>query len=133
MNGAPACTWWTGSFHAAGELSKTASAGLNEGEDRLTMGCEMLINGKTGRTISFTLSPSVINNHHRMNYPDVRAILVDQDEALRKKYADIVPMLENMAQLQKVLHKSGNAEAPSISNCRNRRCSWMNRNIQWPL
>ena len=40
-----------------------------------------------------------------MNYPDVRAILVDQDEALRKKYADIVPMLENMAQLQKVLHK----------------------------
>ena len=78
---------------------------LNEGEDRLTMGCEMLIDGKTGRTISFTLSPSVINNHHRMNYPDVRAILVDQDEALRKKYADIVPMLENMAQLQKVLHK----------------------------
>lgn len=76
---------------------------LNEGEDRLTMGCEMLIDGKTGRTISFTLSPSVINNHHRMNYPDVRAILVDQDEALRKKYADIVPMLENMAQLQKVL------------------------------
>lgn len=78
---------------------------LNEGEDRLTMGCEMLIDGKTGRTISFTLSPSVINNHHRMNYPDVRAILVDQDEALRKKYADIVPMLESMAQLQKVLHK----------------------------
>lgn len=78
---------------------------LNEGEDRLTMACEMLIDGKTGRTISFTIAPSVINNHHRMNYPDVRAILVDQDEDLREKYADIVPMLENMAQLQKVLHK----------------------------
>lgn len=78
---------------------------LNEGEDRLTMACEMLIDGKTGRTISFTIAPSEINNHHRMNYPDVRAILVDQDEDLREKYADIVPMLENMAQLQKVLHK----------------------------
>lgn len=78
---------------------------LNEGVDRLTMACEMLIDGKTGRTISFTIAPSVINNHHRMNYPDVRAILVDQDEDLREKYADIVPMLENMAQLQKVLHK----------------------------
>ncbi len=78
---------------------------LNEGEDRLTMACEMLIDGKTGRTISFTIAPSVINNHHRMNYPDVWAILVDQDEDLREKYADIVPMLENMAQLQKVLHK----------------------------
>ena len=78
---------------------------LNEGEDRLTMACEMLIDGKTGRIISFTIAPSVINNHHRMNYPDVRAILVDQDEDLREKYADIVPMLENMAQLQQVLHK----------------------------
>ena len=78
---------------------------LNEGEDRLTMACEMLIDGKTGRTISFTIAPSVINNHHRMNYPDVRSILVDQDEALREKYADIVPMLENMADLQKVLNR----------------------------
>lgn len=78
---------------------------LNEGEDRLTMACEMLLDGKTGRTISFTIAPSVINNHHRMNYPDVRAILVDQDEALRKKYVDIVPMLEDMGRLQQVLHK----------------------------
>lgn len=78
---------------------------LNEGEDRLTMSCEMLIDGKSGRIISYDIAPSVINNHHRMNYPDVKAILVDKAPQLRGKYADIVPMLENMAVLQGILKK----------------------------
>ncbi len=78
---------------------------LNEGGDRLTMSCEMLIDGKSGRTISFEIAPSVICSHHRMNYPDVKAILVDKDPLLREKYKDIVPMLEEMAQLQGILKK----------------------------
>lgn len=78
---------------------------LNEGEDRLTMCCEMVINGKTGKVETYTIAPSVIRSAHRMNYPDVKAILVDKDPVLREKYEDIVPMLETMAELSKVLNK----------------------------
>ena len=78
---------------------------LNEGEDRLTMSCEMVINGKTGKVETYTIAPSVIRSAHRMNYPDVKAILVDKDPALREKYEDIVPMLETMAELSQVLNK----------------------------
>ncbi|MCD2435478.1 ribonuclease R [Acidaminococcus sp. NSJ-142] len=78
---------------------------LNEGEDRLTMSCEMLLDGKTGKLLSYEIAPAVINSLHRMNYDDVRDILVEQDPELRKKYQDIVPMLETMAELSKVLKK----------------------------
>jgi ribonuclease R len=78
---------------------------LNEGEDRLTMSCEMLINGKTGKVLSYEIAPAVIRSAHRMNYPDVNAILTDGDKVLRKKYRDIVPMLETMKDLSGVLHK----------------------------
>ena len=81
---------------------------LNEGEDRLTLSCEMLIDGKSGKILSYEIAPAVICSAHRMNYPDVKKILVDRDEALRGKYADIVPMLETMGELCRILKKKRN-------------------------
>jgi ribonuclease R len=78
---------------------------LNEGEDRLTMSCEMLISGKSGKVLSYDIAPAVIRSAHRMNYPDVTSIVQDHDVSLMKQYADIVPMLETMAQLSRILHK----------------------------
>jgi ribonuclease R len=78
---------------------------LNEGEDRLAMSCEMLISGKTGKVLSYEIAPTVIRSAHRMNYPDVRKIIEDNDEALCEKYSDIVPMLHTMADLCRVLKK----------------------------
>lgn len=78
---------------------------LNEGEERLTMSCEMVISGKTGKVLSYDIAPSVIASRHRMNYPDVAKILTDRDTALREKYSDIVPMLETMEELCTILHK----------------------------
>ena len=75
---------------------------LNEGEDRLTMCCEMLIN-PAGKVKSYTVFPGIICSKHRLTYTTVRKILTEQDEELRATYADIVPMLGQMQELCKIL------------------------------
>jgi ribonuclease R len=78
---------------------------LNEGQDRLVMGCEMKIQARDGKVLSYDLFPGVIRSHHRLTYTIVRKIVQDQDQQLRHEYADIVPMLEQMQDLCQVLRK----------------------------
>lgn len=78
---------------------------LNEGEDRLVMGCEMKIQARDGKLLSYDLFPGVIHSHHRLTYTLVRQMVQDRDQQLREKYADIAPMLDCMAELCKVLQK----------------------------
>jgi len=84
---------------------------LNEGQDRLTMSCEMLIDGVTGFVKEYKIRPAIICTDHRMTYTSVRKILVDDDLEEKNKYADIVPMLHSMEELCHVLngkrHKRG--------------------------
>lgn len=75
---------------------------LNAGEDRLAMSCEMLIDRK-GRVKAYEIFPSVIRVLYRLNYREVREILVNKDSDLMGKYAEVVPMLEEMEQLCKLL------------------------------
>lgn len=75
---------------------------LNPQVDRLTIGCEMEINS-SGEVVQHDIFPSVINTTERMTYTDVNKILVDKDEALRDKYAPLVPMFENMEKLAAIL------------------------------
>ena len=75
---------------------------LNAGEDRLCMSCEMLI-GQDGQVKTYDIFTGVINVLHRMTYDDVREILVNNDEALKIKYQDIVPMLREMEELCNIL------------------------------
>lgn len=77
---------------------------LNVGEDRLTLGCEMEIN-QSGEVVKYEIMESVINTSARMTYDDVNKILVDQDEELRDKYQEFVPMFEAMEELAEILRQ----------------------------
>ncbi len=83
---------------------------LNEGLDRLTMSCEMLIDGSTGLVKEYKIRPAIICTDHRMTYTSVRKILQDDSEE-KAKYQDVVPMLHTMEALCRVLnakrHKRG--------------------------
>ncbi|EUJ32597.1 ribonuclease R [Listeria cornellensis FSL F6-0969] len=81
---------------------------LNPHVDRFTMSCEMEIDA-SGAVVSHEIFESVINTAERMTYTDVNDILVAEDADLRAKYAPIVPMLENMYALSKILNKKRDA------------------------
>ncbi|ATP41708.1 ribonuclease R [Solibacillus sp. R5-41] len=77
---------------------------LNPQVDRLTLSCEMTIDG-SGHVIKHEIFQSVINTTERMTYTDVYHILEHSDEhpELMERYADLVPMFRNMAELAQVL------------------------------
>lgn len=74
---------------------------LNPGEDRCTLTCDMEVNAD-GKVVHHEIYPSVIRSHARLTYNNVNKIL-DGDEQLRTKYQELVPMLEEMAQLHDIL------------------------------
>ncbi|HLR40370.1 MAG TPA: ribonuclease R [Virgibacillus sp.] len=76
---------------------------LNPHVDRLTLGCEMEITLQ-GEIVNHSIFPSVIRSKERMTYRDVNKILVDQDEEVREKYQNLVPMFEAMAKLAQILN-----------------------------
>lgn len=76
---------------------------LNAGEDRLSMACEMHINGE-GKVLNYEIFPAVINVRHRLSYNIVRAMLAG-DAELCEKYKDILPMVGKMDELREILHK----------------------------
>ena len=76
---------------------------LNEGVDRLVMGCEIEVN-EFGEIINSEIFEGVINSKHRMTYDDVNKIL-NGDEILINKYSDIYDMLISANHLSKILNK----------------------------
>jgi ribonuclease R len=78
---------------------------LNPAVDRLCMVCEMVINIE-GETESYQFHEAVMNSKARLIYDDVAAMLVDHNDELRKKYAAVLPGLETMYDLYKVMLKS---------------------------
>ena len=78
---------------------------LNENEDRLVMSCEMEIEADTGKVAKYKIFPAVIHSHYRLSYNLVRAIIEEGDKEARKQYADIIPMLEEMRELCRILQK----------------------------
>jgi ribonuclease R len=75
---------------------------LNPQVDRLTLTCDMEIDGK-GNVVRHAIYPSVIRTDERMTYHDVKRILVDQDEALIERYQPLVDDFRLMAELSKTL------------------------------
>ena len=76
---------------------------LNAGEDRLSMACEMHINGE-GKVLNYEIFPAVINVRHRLSYNIVRAMLAG-DAELCAKYKDVLPMVGKMDELREILQK----------------------------
>lgn len=75
---------------------------LNPNVDRLTMSCEMVIDGN-GKVVSHEIFEGVINTTERMTYTDVYKILEEKDEELLTRYAPLVPMFTHMAELAQIL------------------------------
>lgn len=75
---------------------------LNPHVDRLALSCLMEVNGR-GEVVSHRILESVINSDYRMTYTAVREILEDGAPALLEQYAEILPMLEDMEELQQIL------------------------------
>ena len=76
---------------------------LNEGEDRYAMSCFMVFD-QSGKKLGYDICESIIKSDHRMTYTEVTAIL-DGDEAVTKKYADVAPMLREIEKLCLKLEK----------------------------
>lgn len=77
---------------------------LNAGKDRLTLSCMMEVDLQ-GNVVSHEIFESIICVDYRMTYKNVSKMLVEQNEDLCRCYAEIVPMLRCMEQLQKILEE----------------------------
>ena len=79
---------------------------LNPRVDRLALSCIMTLTGE-GEVVDHTIAKSVIRTAERMTYEDCNLLLDGQRRgqapALRERYQHILPMLEDMAALSKVL------------------------------
>ena len=71
-------------------------------QDRLCMACEIFVSheGKVTRSRFFE---AVMHSHARLTYTEVAAMLVDNNQKIRKKYSHLTPHLEELYRLYKVL------------------------------
>uniref|UniRef100_A0A7C4AJT7 Ribonuclease R n=1 Tax=Thermodesulfovibrio aggregans TaxID=86166 RepID=A0A7C4AJT7_9BACT len=83
------------------ELSENLCSLLPE-TPRLTFTVEMHFSS-SGQRKQTRFYPSVIQTAQRMTYTSVRKILIDRDSEEIKKYRDLVPHFENMAELCEIL------------------------------
>ena len=81
---------------------------LNEGVDRLALSCLMKVDEK-GEIVDYEICESVIRVNNRMSYTAVKNILTDETVVEReedyKKYAYLVPMFKQMAELAALLRR----------------------------
>lgn len=77
---------------------------LNPAEDRLTLSCFMVLD-EQGAVLEHKIVKSVIRSTHRMTYEDCNVLLAGGSSALAERYADILPLLRNLADLAAVLIK----------------------------
>jgi ribonuclease R len=84
------------------EVLSNGLCSLNPQVDRLCMVCEMHIN-KDGQITRSRFFEGLMNSHARLTYNEVSAMLEHGDKTLRDKYKSLVPHLEDLHDLYKVL------------------------------
>lgn len=84
------------------EILSNGLCSINPHVDRLCMVSEILFD-HDGKMVRSRFFEGVMNSHERLTYNKVSAMLIDGDDALRKQYSAVVPHLENLYQLYKVL------------------------------
>jgi ribonuclease R len=77
---------------------------INPAVDRLCLVCEAHVDA-TGKIKNYKFFEAVMSSHARLTYTKVAAILVQRDSALRREYAAVLPHLEELHALFKVLHE----------------------------
>lgn len=86
------------------EILSNGLCSLNPEVDRLCMVCELHINSE-GKVIRSGFHNAVMRSHARLTYTNVAKILVDGNKTLSKKYATLIPHLQELYQLYKVMRK----------------------------
>ncbi len=71
--------------------------------DRLVLSCAMEIDHQ-GEVVGYELNEGVIRSAERMTYTAVNAVL-EGDEGLRRRYASLVPLFEQMRDLALILNR----------------------------
>jgi ribonuclease R len=84
------------------EVLSNGLCSLNPQVDRLCMVCEMTISA-AGKLSGYKHYEAVMNSHARLTYNKVHAILELDDVELRERYQALVPHLEELYNLYKVL------------------------------
>ena len=84
------------------EILSNGLCSLNPHVDRLCMVCEIIFDAQ-GKMVRSKFFEGVMNSHARLTYTDVSAMLEHGDKPLRTQHAAVVPHLENLYQLFKVL------------------------------
>jgi ribonuclease R len=87
------------------EIISNGLCSLNPQVDRLCMVCDMSINA-SGKLTDSRFYPAVMHSHARLTYNKVAAMLVEGDTNLRERHKAIMPDLENLYALFKVLIKA---------------------------
>lgn len=75
---------------------------LNPDVDRLCMMCEMQISPE-GEIVHFDFKEGLFRSHARTTYTEIGAILLDDDQQMQAKYADLVPHIQALHKLYKAL------------------------------
>jgi ribonuclease R len=89
-------------------LPETLSNGLcslKPEVDRLTMVCEMAISA-SGKITRYQFHEAVIHSHARLTYNNVYAMIEKGDVELQERYKKLVPELQNLFAIYRILHKA---------------------------
>ncbi|WP_131110599.1 ribonuclease R [Sulfuricystis thermophila] len=78
---------------------------LNPQVERLCMVCDMAIS-PTGAIKHYRFYPAVMFSHARLTYTEVAAALYDKDKTARQKIGELLPQLEALDALYRVLQKA---------------------------
>lgn len=87
------------------EVLSNGLCSLNPEEDRLCMVCEMSI-GADGQLLRSRFLSGLMRSHARLTYTEVARLLVEGDKNLRRKRRDLLPHLEELHALYKVLRRA---------------------------
>ncbi len=90
------------------EVLSNGLCSINPDIDRLCMVCEMHISAD-GTLQNQTFHEGVMRSHARLTYNQVAAMISDGDKELRKEYKAVVPHLEDLFALYKVMRASREA------------------------
>lgn len=87
------------------EVLSNGLCSLKPDEDRLCLVCEMYI-GMDGGIQRSKFFPGLMRSHARLTYTEVARLVVDGDKGLRRKRRDLLPHLEELHALYKVLRRA---------------------------
>jgi ribonuclease R len=87
------------------EVLSNGLCSLNPEEDRLCMVSEMYI-GTDGKLLRSRFFSGLMRSHARLTYTEVARLLVEGDKTLRRKRRELLPHLEELHALYKVLRRA---------------------------